>query len=99
MEDHTYTFFKNEDMELKIQEAEGFAFMHMEVGNWGKSQLRELRRVREDLRSHLRSEGYEWVFATSDTKKSTKFWNLMEPCHTINKFGPNDEYYIGAWKL
>ena len=99
MEDRIYTYFNNGNINVRVQETEGYAFIHMDVIEWKKESYKLIKNGVNELFSLLQSEGYEWVFATSDLEQSVKFWNMMRPCHTVKKFGPNDRFWIGAWKL
>jgi len=91
-------YYEDEDVVVKTEEAGGFIFIHTEISsNWNKSMLKRLKSGVEGLFKELESEGHEWAFATSDDEKSTRFWNMVKPCETVEKFGPNNEYWIGAW--
>jgi len=95
----SYIYFEDEDMKVEVQEEGGYIFLHMSAEKWNKKILRTIREVVDRLVEDLKSEGHEWAFATSEDEKSVKFWNIVKPCYTIKKFGPNEEYWIGAWNF
>lgn len=97
--DKRYTFYQDDNVHARVHEKDGFAFIHLDVEEWNRQALRTVKKGMEDLQEHLKEEGYEWLFATSEDEMSVKFWNLIKPTHTVKKFGPRDQYWIGAWKF
>lgn len=98
MEQEFSTYYEDEDVVVRLERTGGYVFVHTDVsGTLNKDLLGRIRSGFSELLSELKDEGHEWAFATSDDKKSTKFWNLVHKCDTVNKFGPNQEYWIGAW--
>ena len=99
MENRLYEYYKTDDFVLKINEAGGHAFLHLEVFNWNKGVLKELRMVGELIEAQYRSKGYLAIFATTDSEKVLKFWNLVKPLDRTEKFGPGNKYYLGTWVI
>lgn len=95
----SYTYFDDGNVKVDVEEQGGFIFIHMSVKEWNKDTYKLIKSGANSLFDKLKDEGHEWAFATSNQKQSTKFWNMVRPCYTINKFGPNDEYWIGAWNF
>jgi len=97
MEQRWYTYKKTPEYQLKVQEAGGFIFLHMEVEVWNKGVLSELRELSPEVLTHFRELGHDVIFTTSIHKKSLKFWRLIRPWYTLQELGSGGQGWIGAW--
>lgn len=99
MQGNMYDYHVTEDYALRVNEAGGHIFLHMDMVNWSKSALKEIRERVDLLAKDFEEQGYVAVFATTDEDKVVKFWRMVRPIDELNKFGPHDEYYLAAWYL
>lgn len=90
---------KTEDYTATLQEAGDHIFLHLDVENWSPSVLREIKSKWPVLLEHIVDKGYSILFTYSKDKQSVKFWNMMQPLTETRKFGPENEYLLGAWDL
>lgn len=86
------------DYSMRIDESGEHVFLHLDVRNWNKSVLKDVRLLVELVREEYKSKGYVAVFATADNDKTVKFWNKIRPCDHIRAFGPDNRFTLGAWE-
>lgn len=89
----------DEDFFVKLTESGGYVFAHMVSHKWSKRVYLKSKEVFYQMLKVAEGKGYELVFATSDEEKSAKFWKMMAPLEELNKYGPHQEYWIGAWHV
>ena len=72
-------------------------FIHLEVYNWNKTVLLELREELDKLLLRLNERGIPSLFFYLTKDKPIKFHKLIKPLDYEVFFGPKDEYFMGGW--
>lgn len=88
---------EDDGVRVRYEERGGFIFLDLDVKDWNLSSYRKLKKAVAETREKFLKEGHDLIFAMTEDKAITKFWNNIHPLEELNKFGPRNEYYIGAW--
>lgn len=74
---------------------EGLVFLHIEIDKMNKATLLELRSSMQDFKESCFSKGHDVIFATTSNEKTTKFWEMVEPCYEVRQL--DETSWLGAW--
>jgi hypothetical protein len=96
---YSEVLYDNEDFTGKLVVEGGHAFLHLTVHRWSKEVFTRVRKAFRRVLADCQSEGHTIVYATSESKKSVKFWKMMAPLEELDVFGSRSQYYIGAWYI
>ena len=95
----TTVYESTDKYEATFQEVGDHIFFHLEVYAWSPSLLKEFKEKWPDVVATVKDKGYDILFTYSKYPQSVKFWNKIHPCNYVEKFGPDNDHYIGAWDL
>lgn len=94
----TTTLVEGNGVRVRAEDLEGFHFLHLDVDKWSLSAYKLLKTSLKEIRKAFADQGVELLFVRTDDEKIVKFWGRLHPLEEVNKFGPRNEYYIGAWE-
>lgn len=94
-----FTYYKDEDVHVRIHRSEGYVFMHLDVYKWGPSVLKKLRKGFPELKKKFQAEKVDLVFAVGDNLTSTKLWGLVSPLNDLQEIPESPGYYVGSWDM
>lgn len=86
---------KSENFELTSSLEGGLVFLHIEIEKINKTTLKELKTSMASFKESCAKRGHDVVFATTSNKKTTKFWQMIEPCYEVRQL--DDTSWLGAW--
>jgi len=94
-----YTFYKSDNLHMQIEEGGGFVFLHLDVREYSKESLKEIKSVVDTAAETFKGKGHDRIFAFSREEKSVRFWNLIRKCSSVTKFGESNECFLGHWEI
>ncbi len=94
-----FTYYKDEDVQIRFQNLEGYIFMHLDVYKWSPSVLKKLRKGFMDLKHQFQEENVDLVFASGNNAHSIKLWGLIHPLNDVQEVPENPGIYVGSWDM
>ena len=91
--------YGDKDFVLTSEEVEGQTFVHLSIASWSKSVLQRIKAVFTATLAYYEVMGKDVIFATSDSAKSVKLWQIVKPCDELVelKQGKLQAGWLGAW--
>ena len=80
---------------LTIEKVENLVFLHLVAHRWGKDTLKFFREELEKVLLHFKELKYDVVFVYANEQQTTKFWQLVKPCYTLQSL--DGRGYLGSW--
>lgn len=84
-----------EGYDLEIVEEGGYIFLHIHINSWGAGVIKGLKEDVQFVKSVYLKQGHDVVFATTQSEKVLKLWNMVEPCYEVREL--DDNTWLGAW--
>lgn len=86
---------ETENFRLTSSLESGLVFLHIEIYKMNKTSIRDLQSSMTKFKEQCFQEGHDVVFATTANEKTTKFWELIEPCYKVVPL--EDVGWLGSW--
>jgi hypothetical protein len=93
----SFTYFKNDDVSVDLQNIEGFFFVSLKVIKLTPSSIRILRWGFNRLLKDLAKLDVDLIHATGYDKQSIRLWNLVKPCNRIDEVPESPGVFVGCW--
>ena len=84
-----------EGYDLEIKEEGGYIFLHIHINSWGVGVIRGLKEDVQFVKKVYLSQGHDVVFATTQSERILKLWDMVEPCYEVVRL--DDVSWLGSW--
>lgn len=99
IEEKHWVYKETNDYCVRIQEADGWILVHLDVYNWSPSMLKHLRQLFDKGLKEFADKGHELVFSSTLSEQTVKFCKLVKPVYEIREIDYyGTKYWVVAWE-